>query len=269
MLPQPGPCLPFPCRQLTALARLEPLCLSGTNFGEGVGLLARLPRLRSAAFTSCEWLPACLSRLTGLQRLCINDMAVTVDSQALLHLTQLTCLALMQVTDEAADIEEAALAAVLPRLPQLRALAWFVMGPVRPDGRSQELVPLPGGAWLGRLQHLEAEDWQLAASLPFATSLQRLGVDADLGFQHREQVVEELAGLLRCAAALPQLRDVSAHLHFWPLPTPPAASVEALAGSPARLHWLDTDLLNDSALERLFCREEGQYPRLYVSRIRA
>lgn len=258
---------------MSALTRLQALSLQETDLSEGMELLARLPRLRSASFSNCSMLPGCLSMLTGLQQLCIHSMDVHAsDSQALLHLTQLTCLALMLVTDRAVDedAEDAALPAVLLRLPQLRALAWFVyMPPLDRWSMGQQAEELPAGAWLGRLQHLEAEYRQLAASLPFATSLRQLGVDADFTCTlHPEQDLEEVAGVLRCAAALPLLRDIRVHVNLSSA-TPPASVLEALDASPARarLHWLRGDLLDDSLLARLFyeegaylCHEEDAYP---------
>lgn len=231
---------------MSALTRLEALSICQTDYErEGMALLERLPRLQSAAFSSCFALPGCLSRLTGLLRLCLNQQTVYArDVDALPHLSQLTCLALMGVTDE-----DGALAAALPDMPQLRALAWFVYGAEVPHEVGQPLLPVPSGPWLGSLQHLEADYWHLAAALPCATSLQQLSLAADW---LSGEAMSRLTGVVRCAAALPLLRELNVHVDWSTITAPPASVLEALADSRLRLQWIQTDLLNDSALQHLF-----------------
>lgn len=239
--------------QVSALTRLETLSISATDYSwDSMAPLERLPCLRSAAFGELEALPACLSRLTGLQRLCLHSQAVCArDADALPRLSQFTCLVLNAVTDE-----DEALAAALQQAPQLHALAWFVCGPYGPQGYGQQpVLAVPGGPWLGSLQQLEADVGDVAAMLPSATSLQQLSLAHETWWHDREEGEQQLAGVLRCAAALPLLRDISVHVD-WSTP-PPASALEALAGSRARLQWVKSNLQNDLVLERPFFEDVG------------
>lgn len=233
---------------MSTLTRLEALTVCETDYArEGMALLQRLPRLQSAAFSSGFALPGCLSRLTGLRRLCLSHLTVyTSDVDALLHLSQLTLLVLMGVTDE-----DEALAAGLQHMTQLRALAWLVYGPHRPGQCGQPVLPVPRGPFLGGLQHLEADAWQLEGVLPCATSLEQLSLGAE--FVRGAPREPELTGAVRCAAALPLLRKINVYADW---ARHPASVLEALAGSRARLQWIADDLLNNSPLERLFYYED-------------
>ncbi len=189
-------------------------------------------------------LPDCLSQLTGLQQLRLAQNHIRAShAGALGQLSKLTCLALLKLTAEHG--------VALPPLPQLRALAWDVFGGGAP-------MPLPPGTWLSALQHLETSDSRLAASLPtlaHATSLTLLSVQAVMTPATQADDVQQLAGILRCVALLPQLSAVEVYVGSAPGigAAAPAALHEALAGSPARLLWSNARLLDGvSALDRLF-----------------
>lgn len=246
---------PLPCRQVSSLTRLKALSVFEASYSDdSMALLARLPRLCSVDFYSCEWLPDCLSRLTGLERLCIDYQTIYArDADALPHLCQLTCLVLEGVTDH-----DAALAAALPRMPQLRALAWSVLGRHRPNFPGQPVLPPPGGPWLGRLLHLEADPWALEGLLPGATALRELGLDANLNIQTEpEEMMESVAEAARAAVALPALRQLSVYIgpcYGEPdaASPPPPSVLAALAGSRVHLQWIETELSNGSPLKRQF-----------------
>lgn len=241
---------------MAALTRLEAVSICSAQYSqESMAPLERLPRLQSAAFSGCEVLPGCLSRLTGLRRLGLDCQYVFAGHvEALLRLSQLTCLALTSVTDE-----DVALPGALQQMSQLRALAWFVCGPPEdPLTGRQPVLAVPDGPWLGRLQQLEADVLDVAAILPSATSLEQLSLAASPAWQDPEGSMQQLTDALRCAAALPRLREVSVHAQWSPHAAAPAAVLEALAGSPAHLHWTaESDLSNHSALQGMLFEEGG------------
>lgn len=235
-----SPSCPLPCCQVSTLTRLQAVSLCEVCFSnESMELLDRLPRLRSAAFCNCEMLPECLCRLTGLVQLCLEDQAVYASNvNALLHLSQLTCLVLLRAIDE-----DTALAAALPRMPQLRALSWCAYGSHLPAG-GFPVLPVPGGPWLGSLLRLEADPGDLPAVLPSATSLQELSLDASIVVG--DDVMQQVADVARCAAAVPQLCRLTVCTQPFGPPPPPVV-LTALAGSRACLEWIETDTPHNSA----------------------
>ena len=82
--------------QLASLTVLHTLVLAGGNRRAGShGVLQRLPRLRRLHCLRTARLPACLSRLTGLEELllrAVGDAPAAALEQALRALTNLTSL---------------------------------------------------------------------------------------------------------------------------------------------------------------------------------
>lgn len=153
-------CLIPAALQLTALTNLRSLTLHTVHFGDDAPLAALSGTLRRLAVRGCNgWLPRCLSTLTSLQELTIDDPnAATDDSSpmpccrrsgrgleaALPAMQQLTKLELS--TAPGLDAPPAALAS-LTRLHTLM----FQPGWYLPESKQ---AALPGGQWLASLRRV-------------------------------------------------------------------------------------------------------------------
>ena len=198
------PVLPAAPLQLTALTRLDRLRLKWMiHPGSGYTTLTALSSLRRLALSSCRHLPACLSQLTGLEALSIDDpercredseeeLSAVVEAVGLL--TSLTHLAFAHY--DPPGLEEA-----LPRLPRLRSL-WCL--PIRPPVEEA----LPAGGWLTNLQRLGLPIRHLHNSLPALASARQLQTLAINAFAEDHAEPDLLPGVLRWAAQRPALREV-------------------------------------------------------------
>ena len=199
-----APAPPAAPLQLTALTRLHSLFLNGNVRPNGFTALTALRSLRRLALSCCTYLPACLSQLTGLEALTIDDpegcredleedVAVAAVVQAVGQLTSLTHLALVHY--DAQGLEQ-----TLPFLTRLRSLWWL----------PYELplsAPLPAGAWLTNLRRLALPMWQLHSSLAAlgsACQLQALAIGGIAASCSNSL----LPAVLRWAARRPALEDL-------------------------------------------------------------
>ena len=184
------------CMQMAALAGLHSLGLGRATMGHnGYAMLTSFSSLRQLALSSLSHLPACMSLLTGLEALSINDPGwlaqqdedVAASMEAVGQLTNLTHLAL-------ADYVHAPGPGFLTTLSRLRSLWWL------PYAQSIDAA-LPAGAWLANLRQLALPITQLQsnlAALASARQPQTLAIDA-----HAESHL--LPEVLRWAARQPRL----------------------------------------------------------------
>ncbi|KAL4425648.1 hypothetical protein ABPG75_009664 [Micractinium tetrahymenae] len=197
---------PFLPQQLAPLTRLHSLSLAElTCPSAGYAGLAQLPGLRRLGLRSCQFWPACLSALTGLEALALVDDA---DSSN-------------RVQSGADESGTDILAAACPRLQRLTLLALdSVQGtPVIPSAVTSlhglhsfywfeySGGTLPAGEWLRSLRRLTAFAESLAASLPalerHATSLEVAGA---YFYDTKQADATHLAAALGSAPRLPALR---------------------------------------------------------------
>jgi hypothetical protein len=192
--------------QMTALTRLHSFYLNGNVWHNGITALTALSSLRRLALSSCTFLPACLSQLTGLEALSIGDPESCRDDsaedaatvvQAVSLLTNLTHLAL-------ARYDVGGPGQILPSLPRLRSLWWLRFGLQPPMGGL-----LPAFGWLTKLQRLALPIHYLhscLAALTGACQLQTLAVDANA--PEEPDLSGLLPGVLRWAAQRPDLTEL-------------------------------------------------------------
>ena len=165
----------------------------------GYTALTGLSSLRQLTLSSCGHLPACLSQLTGLEGLNIDDReAFIADSDAakatiVQAVGQLTNLAHLAVIDVKAE----GLEQTFPILPGLHSLGWLTLD--LPGDAA-----LPAGGWLANLQRPALPIRQLHNSLcalDSARQLQRLILRIDEG-------AEMLPRVLRWAARRRALQEL-------------------------------------------------------------
>ena len=167
--------------------------------GSGYTALTGLSSLRELTLDSCEHLPACLSQLTGLADLTIDDREGLIQDadaagaaivQAVGQLTNLDCLIVIDVRSEGLE-------RTFPSLSRLRSLYWVALD--LPAG-----VALPAGGWLANLQLLGMPIRLLhnsLAALDSARQLQTLALSVEEGS-------ELLPRLLRWVARRPVLEQL-------------------------------------------------------------
>lgn len=178
---------------MAALASLQQLWLAGYS---SFGVLTSLGALTFLDLSRTAHLPACLSQLTQLRSLAVQESEVLAFADegaaltdALPHLRQLTQL---QVVCYDSLLSTTNLAA----LTNLRALFWFQLYDTGDDE-----PPLPAGPWLAGLQQLHCDASLLAGS----------GLAALSAAQQLQQLLlvitrqPQLAGVLSWAAGSPSL----------------------------------------------------------------
>lgn len=196
--------------QVTALARLHQLSLINAEYNSsGYSALLHLPSLRHLELYRCHSLPACLSQLTQLEALVIDDhcgalglvdpeeedglSATDIVAAALPRLQQLTYLALDSTHPRAS------LPVELTNLTNLRSFYWLEAG----GG------VLPPGAWLSGVRRLAAVAGCVADSLPALAAATRLEF---LGLHYLNGVPQSaVAGMLQGVASLPAMRRILLH----------------------------------------------------------
>ena len=203
--PPPWP-LPAARLQLTALTRLHSLCLKrpDNDWGAVYNELTALSSLRWLELVWCAHLPPCLSQLTRLEALTLEDdgschihggtAVEDIESivQAVSQLTNLTHLALAGYPQQPDPGRLAALS-------HLRSLWWLARA------RSEDAA-LPAGAWLANLRRLALPVRQLHNSLPALAGARHLQCLAMTMFaQDNSDLLPEV---LRWAAQRPALELV-------------------------------------------------------------
>jgi hypothetical protein len=165
----------------------------------GYTVLTGLSSLRQLTMTSCTHLPACLSQLTGLEALTIDDReehiadadaAEATIVQAVGQLRNLPHLAVINVKAE--GLEQ-----TFPSLSRLCQLGWLTLDPTTD-------AALPAGGWLTDLRRLALSICQLHNSLEAlesARQLQALALNID-------ENSELLPRVLRWAARRPALTEL-------------------------------------------------------------
>ncbi|KAL4440520.1 hypothetical protein ABPG75_003521 [Micractinium tetrahymenae] len=185
--------------ELTALTRLHTLSLVWAD-PQG-DALASLPSLRSLALLQCFTWPDCISQLTGLEALTLNDARSILDAMvedpgastaavaaALPQLQRLTHLALVWPVGYPAPLAE------LAAMSSLRSLFWPAAG-----------WELPAGAYLSSLTRLVTRAEALPALAP-AEAAEAAPSLRFLGLWCEEQDEAALHGTLRWLSQLPPLR---------------------------------------------------------------
>lgn len=194
------PCFPRGCpAQIGELRRLQHLYLQHPFVADAsYAPLTRLSLTRLDLCGECSVVPSCLSTLTTLQALTVDDSSATDEEAealmaaqlcgALPHLSQLTFLALN--LDRDTPLQH------LTALHSLHTLCW----------RSGGDVALPPGPWLASLASLAAPLPLLASNLPLLSTASQLQQICAYGTVCVQEVWPQLRQLLRWAPRQPSLR---------------------------------------------------------------